>query len=114
MRTASQTGKTIGPIPFLIKNSMEIFRISCLRLFAQISSKPRRPSLATRTKWAIYDKTKFRGLINDLKHFIDGLNLILPVDRLVQYRIFMADIESIVDLGRLRLVQDALEDSYPT
>jgi hypothetical protein len=66
------------------------------------------------TKWAIYDKTKFRGLINDLKHFIDGLNLIPPIDRLVQDRIVMADIGSIVDLGRLRLLQDASEDSYPT
>jgi hypothetical protein len=49
-----------------------------------------------------------------LKLFIDGLNLIPPIDRLVQDRIVMADIGSIVDLGRLRLVQDASEDSYPT
>jgi hypothetical protein len=114
MRAASPKETTRPAISLLSKNSMGIFRASCVRLLAQIASKSDRPGLATRTKWAIHDKSKFQGLINDLKHFIDGLNLILPVDRLIQERIVMADIESIVDLSRLRLVQEASEDSYPT
>jgi Prion-inhibition and propagation len=97
----------------LSANSMAIFKTSCLRLFAQLSNNSDRPSLKARTKWAIYDKAKFQGLLNDLKHFIDGLNLIVPVDRATQDRIVMADIESILDLDRLRLVQEAAEDSYP-
>ena len=66
-----------------------------------------------RTKWAILDKNRFQGLVHDLKDFIDGLNQILPVDRQIQDQIAMADIESITDQARLRLIQEASKDSYP-
>ena len=76
-----------------------------MRLFAQMPTKQDRPTLVTRTEWAIYDKTKLQGLINDLKHFIDTLNLIVSFDWLTQDRIVMVDIEAIVDLRLLRLIQ---------
>jgi Prion-inhibition and propagation len=114
MRDAGPTERTRPPTPVLSKNGMSIFRASWVRLLAQIPSKSDRPSLAMRTKWAILDKNKFQGLVHDLKDFVDGLNPILPVDRQIQDQIAMADIESITDLGGLRLVQEASEDSYPT
>jgi Prion-inhibition and propagation len=114
MRAASRDEPMIGAASMLSTNSMGIFRASCLRPFAQISSKQDRPTLVTRTRWAIYDKTKFQGLVNDLTHFIDRLNLILSVDRSAQDRIVMANIETIVDLRLLRLVRDASEDVYST
>jgi hypothetical protein len=66
----------------------------------------------SRTKWAIYEKEKFQGLVNHLKHFIDTLFELVPVDRITQDDIFKADIESILDLSQLRLVESATEDSY--
>jgi Prion-inhibition and propagation len=113
MRDAGPTERTRSPTPVLSKNGMGIFRASCVRFLAQIPSKSNRPGLATRTKWAIVDKTRFQGLVHDLKDFIDGLNQILPVDRHIQDQIAMADIESITDLGGLRLIQEASEHSYP-
>lgn len=50
--------------------------------------------------------------MNDVKHFIDNLYELVPIDRETQESIIKADIESILDLSQLRLVEAATEDSY--
>src|SRR5439155_16301543 len=60
----------------------------------------------------IHDKTKFEGLIHDLRDLIDGLNQVLPVKKEMQDQIVKDDIRSILDLSKLRLVESACEGTY--
>lgn len=99
-------------IDFLSSNSMNIFRIAYSRFRTRHVSRNPRPTLASRTKWAIYEQTKFEQLINNLKDLIDGLYQIIHVDKETQDNIIIADIGLIEDLSQLRLLDAASEGSY--
>ena len=96
---------------FLSTTSMNVFRTSYKRFQSRSSEEQGRPTLLSRTKWAIHDKVKFESLINHLKDLLDGLNQVLPVPQESQDRILRDDIASL-DISKLRLVQTACEGSY--
>jgi hypothetical protein len=108
-------GRTID---FLSSKSLAIFRTSSSRFWTRNASRLSsdlqavRGSVVAKTKWAIYAKERFQGLVNDVKQFIDSLYELVPVDRETQDGIIKADIESLLDLSQLRLVEAATEDSY--
>jgi hypothetical protein len=118
LRTQESTQDRV--LDFLSSKSLAIFRTSSSRFWARnalrlnYDSRPARGNVVARTKWAIYAKERFQGLVNDVKHFIDNLYELVPVDRETQDNIIKADIESILDLSQLRLVEAATEDSYRT
>jgi hypothetical protein len=111
----SPPGKTID---FLSSKSLAIFRTSSSRFWTRNASRhgsdpqSARGGVVARTKWAIYAKEEFQGLVNDVKDFIDSLYQLVQVDRQIQDSIIKADIESLLDLTQLRLVEAATEDSY--
>lgn len=105
-------------VDFLSSKSLAIFHTSSSRFWTRTASRlnsdpqPIRGGVVAKTKWAIYAKERFQGLVNDVKHFIDNLYELVPIDRETQESIIKADIESILDLSQLRLVEAATEDSY--
>ncbi len=105
-------------VDFLSSKSLAVFRTSSSRFWTRHASKLKsdrltaRGGVIARTKWAIYAKERFQGLVNDVKQFIDTLYELVPVERETQESIIKADIEAILDLSQLRLVEVATEDSY--
>ncbi|KAF7506106.1 hypothetical protein GJ744_012257 [Endocarpon pusillum] len=105
-------------VDLLSSKSLAIFRISSSRFWTRNASRLTsdrhtvKGGVVAKIKWAIYAKEKFQGLVNDVKHFVDNLYELVPVDRETQENIIKADIESILDLSQLRLVEAATEDSY--
>ncbi|KAF2269537.1 hypothetical protein CC78DRAFT_612488 [Lojkania enalia] len=105
-------------VDLLSSKSLAIFRTSSSRFWTRHASRldtdrvTVRGGVVAKIKWAIYAKEKFQGLVNDVKHFVDKLYELVPVDRETQESIIKADIESILDLSQLRLVEAATEDSY--
>ena len=91
---------------------MNMFKTSYKQSQAHSSGDQGRPSLLSRTRWAIDDNVKFESLINHLKDFLDGLNQVLPVPQESQDRIWRDDIASIIDISKLRLIQTACEGPY--
>ena len=68
-----------------------------------------------KTRWAIYDATKFESLVSDLRDLIDGLTRQVPVSQDHLDQKVQDDIASMVDdVSSLRLVQEACEDYYPS
>ncbi|KAH7304680.1 prion-inhibition and propagation-domain-containing protein [Stachybotrys elegans] len=102
-------------IDYVSSNSLAIFRASMSRFWtrnaSRLSTTVRRSAIA-RTRWAIYEREKFQGLVNDVKEFVDRVYELVPVDRETQDMIIVADIEAILDISRLRIVEAATEDSY--
>ena len=99
-------------IDFVSANSMAVFRTSWRRFFVRNSSAlPRRDDLLARTKWGIYKKEFFQGLINDLKDLVDGLYELAPVTQILNNTV-EADVECLTNLDELRLFEAATEDSY--
>ncbi|KAI3318915.1 hypothetical protein HD806DRAFT_510376 [Xylariaceae sp. AK1471] len=102
-------------IDYVSSNSLAIFRASSSRFWTRNASRLSttvRRSVIARTRWAIYEREKFQGLVNDVKEFVDAVYDLVPVDRETQESIIVADIESILDISRLRIVEAATEDSY--
>jgi hypothetical protein len=100
-------------IDFVSANSMAVFRTSWRRFFVRNSSAlPRRDGLLARTKWAIYRKELFQGLINHLKDLVDGLYVLVPHVTQVLNNTVEADVECLTSLEELRLFEAATEDSY--
>jgi len=74
-----------------------------------------RSGLAARTKWAIYDKTKFEVMVKDIRDLVTGLHDILPVPNKERDRIVLDDMKSLLpDTGRLKQFELASEDLYPS
>ncbi|KAH0562496.1 hypothetical protein GP486_002817 [Trichoglossum hirsutum] len=99
-------------IDFVSSNSMVLFRTAWKRFWIRNASKISKPSLLSKTKWGIYKKEAFQGLINDLKDLIDGLYEFAPVSRETLNYTVEADVESLTDLAQLRLFEAATEGSY--
>lgn len=91
---------------FWVRNALKLKELN------ELNAENRRRSLTARAKWAIYEKEKFQGLINEVKHFVDHLYEVAQVDLKRQEDIIVTDIESIVDISQLRLVEEATEGSY--
>ncbi|KAK0737856.1 prion-inhibition and propagation-domain-containing protein [Schizothecium vesticola] len=101
-------------IDFVSANSMAVFQTSWRRFFVRNSSAlPRRNGLLARTKWAIYKKELFQGLINHLKDLVDGLYELAPppLTQMLSETV-EADVECLTNLDQLRLFEAATEDSY--
>jgi hypothetical protein len=102
-------------VDYISSKSLSVFRTSASRFWARnaprLTVETQRSTLQ-RTKWAIYERERFQALVNDLSHFIDKLFELLPIDRDVQDRIIIEDIESILDLSQLNIIEEATEDSY--
>jgi hypothetical protein len=90
---------------FLSTSGLRSFRKSFSR-FSKTTGSQNKPSVLSKTKWAIYDKAKFTVLLSDIKDLVDGLYQILPVPHKVRDKIVFKAIRSLVpDFKRLRLVE---------
>jgi hypothetical protein len=79
------------------------------------ASSPNQPSILSKTRWAIYDKAKFVDLISDIRDLVNGLYNVLPVSNKKRDKIVFKDIRSLLpDIARLKLVETASEEAYPT
>lgn len=114
LRSSADAEKDSRNHSILSVNSMNVFRTSYRRFWARFAGNQSRSTLAMRTRWAIYDKTKFEGLIHHLKVLIDGLNQFSLVESEMQDQIMHHDIVSILDIPKLRLIQSACEGTYTT
>ncbi|KEY73249.1 hypothetical protein S7711_09630 [Stachybotrys chartarum IBT 7711] len=102
-------------IDYVSANSLAIFRVSISRFWTRNASRlgtTAQKSAIYRTRWAIYDRERFQGLVDDVKDFVDRVYELVPVGREIQDMIIVADIESIIDISRLTIVAAATEDSY--
>jgi len=100
-------------VGLLSSNSMGIFQTAKRRFFARFGGAQGKPSLLSRTKWAIRDRAKFEGLVLHLKDFIDSLIQITLEQSQTIDAIVEDDIASIIGLRRLRLAESACEGNYP-
>jgi hypothetical protein len=99
---------------FPSSSGLKRFKASYTKLRNHAESQTK-PSVLTKTKWAIHDKEKFVVLISDIRDLVNGLYNILPVSNKERDKIAFQDIRSLVpDIGRLRLVETASEEEYPT
>ncbi|KAH0536310.1 hypothetical protein FGG08_006803 [Glutinoglossum americanum] len=99
---------------FLSTSGLRSFRKSYSRI-SKATTSQNKPSILSKTRWAIYDKAKFTVLLSDIKGLVDGLYQILPVPNKVRDKIVFKAIRSLVpDFKRLRLVETASEDKYST
>lgn len=115
IRTLETPSNSNRVVDYVSSKSLAVFRISASRFWTRNAS---RLSLATgqnkvaRTKWAIYERERFQGLVNDVKHFVDSLFDLVSISRESQDRVIIDDIESILDASHLAIVEEATEDSY--
>lgn len=103
-------------IDYLSKKSLAIFRTSASRFVARNATRLEgfaRGSAVARTKWAIHDRGRFQELVNTLGHFVDRLFELTHMSGEIADRVIVEDIESILDIPRLTIVEEATE-SYPT
>jgi len=119
-RGSERTGKEVIPWALVSKNNLDLFRLTLKRYLLRNpkeAAEYRKHKMWAKLKWAIHDKQKFQGLINDLKDLVDQLFLIQfnskPLVKADQLDTSMkTDIELIDDTKKLSLVQEACEDSY--
>jgi hypothetical protein len=103
-------------IDYLSGKSLAIFRTSASRFVARNATRLEgftRGSAVARTKWAIHDRGRFQELVNTLGHLVDRLFDLTRISGETVDRVIVEDIESIVDISRLTIVEEATE-SYPT
>lgn len=108
------TSQPSQPIGLLSSTSMAEYNPLNMRFWVRHASKRDRFIFLSKTKWAIYEKAKFEGLITTLKGFIDSLYEQVPVTWEFVDRVVTDDIASIPDISRLQLIEAACEDSYKT
>jgi Prion-inhibition and propagation len=102
------------------KNNLDLFKLTLKRFLLrnpEEASKYRKYKVLTKLRWAIHDKQKFQGLINDLKELVDQLFLIQLNSKLLVNpgqldESMKTDIELIDNVEQLSLVQEACEGSY--
>jgi len=102
-------------VDYISAKSLAIFKRSASRFLARNSTRLAsfaRGSPAARTRWAIHEREKFQELVIDLSHFVDSLFELINIGRETVDRDIIEDIESIIDISRLTVVEDATEN-YP-
>lgn len=86
-----------------------------IREIGATEQKKQQSKVARAVKWAIYDKTKFELLVKDIRMLVTGLFDVLPIPNKERDRMVLNDIKTLLpDTGRLRQVELACEDDYPT
>lgn len=102
-------------VDYISCKSLAVFRTSSTRFWTRnlkkLASSPQ-GTIFAKTKWAIYEKEKFQDMINNLSDLIDNLFEFVHVARETQDRIIVEDIESILDVSRLAIIEEATEGSY--
>lgn len=88
---------------------LDIFKDSFERFKIRVKRHQKDTSTWKVTKWAIHDSAKFGSLIGRLEKFVDGLESITKSLGLLQeqHERLRVEIESISDMGSLRLLRDA-------
>ena len=102
------------------KNNLDLFKLTLKRFLLRNpkeAAEYHKYKVWAKLRWAIHDKQKFQGLINDLKELVDQLYLIQFNSKLLvnpsQLDASMkTDIELIDNVEQLSLIQEACEDSY--
>lgn len=93
--------------PGISSNALKRFRI-------RVGRHAQGPSVLEKTRWAIYDESKFQKLVEDIRDLVDGLTAELPVSSELQEQKVRDDIASMVgDVQSLHLFQEACKDDYP-
>ena len=112
---ALNTPSSGGPTPkFPGSFGLSRFRKSYKRLNKSTEGE-KTLSVLSKTKWAIHDKGKFEILISDIRDLVNGLYHTLPVSNKERDMVAFKDIKCLLpDLTRLKLVELASEDVYPT
>ncbi|KAI9783828.1 MAG: hypothetical protein M1839_003164 [Geoglossum umbratile] len=102
------------------KNNLDLFKPTLKRFLLrnpEEAANYRKYKVLTKLRWAIHDKQKFQGLINDLKELVEQLFLIqfnskLLVNPSQLNESMKVDIELIDNVEQLSLIQEACKDSY--
>ncbi|SCO88755.1 uncharacterized protein FRV6_12882 [Fusarium oxysporum] len=101
-------------VDYVSARSLAVFRTSVSRFWARnasrISAVPRQ-SLA-KARWAIYERERFQGLVNDVKDLVDSLFQLVNVSREIPDHIIIDNIETLLDVSQLAIVEEATEGSY--
>lgn len=102
-------------VDYISAKSLGVFQRSATRFLARNAPMLEdfaRGSPVARTKWAIHERGEFQELIIDLSHFVDRLFELISISRETLDREIIEDIESIIDVSRLNIVEEATEN-YP-
>jgi hypothetical protein len=102
-------------VDYISKKSLAIFQPSASRFLTRHATRLdgfARGSPGARARWAIHEREKFQLLVIDLSHFVDRLFELINIGRETLDRVIIEDIESIIDVSRLAIVEEATE-SYP-
>ena len=85
------------------------------RLRLRLARQPQGPSVLDKTRWAVYDETKFQKLVDDTRDLIDGSTTRVPVSTELQEQKVQDDIAAMVDdvQSLSHLFQEACKDDYP-
>lgn len=87
--------------------------LSALKRFQLRFGKIDRSDMLRKTRWGIYEASKFENLIKDIRDFVDGLTSIVPGD--IQNQRIEDDIANLVDdLETLEILSEACEEEYPS
>jgi len=100
-------------VDYISAKSLAIFRPSASRFLTRNVTRLSgfaRGNPASRTRWAIHERQKFQELVIDLSHFVDRLFELINISREIVDRVIIEDIESIVDVSRLAIVEEATEN----
>jgi hypothetical protein len=105
----SSHGTTLRYMELVSPTSMTIFCRSYTRLCNRIITNNSRVPASNRVIWAIQDREKFAGLVDNLQDLVDGLvTLLPPVVQSVGNRIIEDDIASL-KMSNLHLFVDACQ-----
>ncbi|KAE9368829.1 hypothetical protein N431DRAFT_561166 [Stipitochalara longipes BDJ] len=96
-------------------NSMARFRVSFSAFKSRISKSQARISIGKASRWAIHDRGKFEGLIDDLHHFIDGLEKITTSPDMLSRRtqLIYDEVTSMQREHSLNVLLEATAEQYP-
>jgi len=96
-------------------NSMARFRVSFSAFKLRISKSQAGISIGKVSRWTIHDRGKFEGLINDLHHFIDGLEKITVSPEMLSRRTQLVydEVTSMQREHTLNVLLEATAEQYP-
>jgi hypothetical protein len=97
---------------------MLVFAEEFKLLQIRAKDQPKALSTSAKVRWVITDKTKFENLVQDLSHFISGLDRLVPnLGTLKQHTVsalmLKEDLDALHDLHTTRLLQEATVGGPP-